>query len=174
MVCTWLEALVRHLLTTVFHCLSEITNVFSPAKHPVWILKVTKVFVLFLERSWKKYRLKVSCALGNSQWMGIRGSLCMISVQLQESWWNIMCPSYFCPISPSSGTQRQLKHKWIAPFMRRNVTHRGSWGKGEWNWHVFTTNQTVDRRIKTHSYCYDRTVAFPLYNCWQNPSFLLS
>ena len=40
-------------------------------------------------------------------------------------------------------------------FHEENVTHRGSWGKrrGERKWHVFTTNQTVDHRIKTHSYC---------------------
>ena len=79
----------------------------------------------------------------------------MISVQLQESCSKIMCSSYFCPLSPSSGTQRQLKHKWIAPFIKRNVTHRGSWGKRQGErfqekWHVFTTNQTVDLRIGTH------------------------
>ena len=138
--------------------------------------KSYKSFCAVFGAELEKVSLKSQCALGNSQWMGIRGSLCMISVQLQESWWKIMCPSYFCPISPSSGAQRQLKHKWIAPFMKRNVTHRGSWGKrrGERKWHVFTTNQTIDCRIKTHSYCYDQTVAFPLYNCWQNPSFLLS
>ena len=152
------------------------SKVFSPALHPVWILKVKKrFFLLFLERRWKTYWLKVNCASDDSQWMVAYETS---SVQLQECnyWSKIMCPSYVCPFSPSSGTQRELKHKWIAPFIKRNVTHRGSWGKrrGEQfqeKYHVFTTNQTVAME-RIHTVAIEQ-LRFLSYNCWLTSFFVI-
>ena len=58
-------------LTTVFPCLNEIFKRFLASYasyvHPVWIQKVKKGFLLFRERRWRKYWLKINYASSDSQ-----------------------------------------------------------------------------------------------------------